>query len=210
MEAQFNFSLTPSIFYLTSSKIIFQKKERTDELKLINKVVFKLSLDSSLFFSKEEEIQVIIQHWVRILKIKLGWIKDFDKIIVNYVILIIRHLVIVNSFALGQMIKQFVYVTLITTNKFNHSMDSNSVNCVKFSSYHYHNHRQNVICFSSMNKTIRFWDFRHNKQLQIFKGHANSIYGIEFSQFNGGRYLCSGSYDKTIRLWDVETSKSLH
>ncbi|ETO04789.1 hypothetical protein RFI_32607, partial [Reticulomyxa filosa] len=33
---------------------------------------------------------------------------------------------------------------------------------VKFSSYHYHNHRQNVICSSSIDKTIRFWDFKHN------------------------------------------------
>ncbi|ETO15677.1 WD repeat-containing protein, partial [Reticulomyxa filosa] len=86
---------------------------------------------------------------------------------------------------------------------------SSSVHCVKFSSYHYHNHRQNVIC-SSSDKAIRFWDFKHNKRLQIFNGHTGAIYGIEFSQFNGGRYLCSGSYDKTIRLWDVETSKSLH
>ncbi|ETO35114.1 hypothetical protein RFI_01960 [Reticulomyxa filosa] len=58
-------------------------------------------------------------------------------------------------------------------------------------------------------KTIRFWDFKHNKQLRIFHGHTNGVYGIEFSQFNGGRYL-SGSVNKTIRLWDVETSKSLH
>ncbi|ETO15287.1 hypothetical protein RFI_22077, partial [Reticulomyxa filosa] len=47
-------------------------------------------------------------------------------------------------------------------------------------------------------------------QLQIFNGHAYDVCGIEFSQFNGGRYLCSGSFDKTIRLWDVETSKSLY
>ncbi|ETO11113.1 hypothetical protein RFI_26263, partial [Reticulomyxa filosa] len=74
--------------------------------------------------------------------------------------------------------------------------------CVKFSSYHYHNHHQNVICFSSSDKTIRFWDFKNNKQLQIFNGHTGYVYGIEFSPFNGGRYLCSGSTDKTIRLWD--------
>ncbi|ETO36060.1 G-protein beta WD-40 repeats containing protein, partial [Reticulomyxa filosa] len=87
---------------------------------------------------------------------------------------------------------------------------SDSVYCVKFSSYHYHNTRQHVICSSSNDKTIRFWDFKNNKQLQIFHGHTCGVTGIEFSQFNGGRYLCSGSCDKTIRLWDVETSKSLH
>ncbi|ETO22410.1 WD-40 repeat protein [Reticulomyxa filosa] len=84
------------------------------------------------------------------------------------------------------------------------------VYCVKFSSYYYHNHRQNVICSSSEDKTIRFWDFKNNKQLQICNGHTNYVSEIEFSPFNGGRYLCSGSGDKTIRLWDVETSKSLH
>ncbi|ETO33619.1 WD-40 repeat-containing protein, partial [Reticulomyxa filosa] len=87
---------------------------------------------------------------------------------------------------------------------------SDSVNCAKFSSYHYHYHRQNVICSSSLDETIRFWDFKHNKQLQKFNGHTDSVNGIEFSSFNDGRYLCSGSNDKTIRLWDVETSESLH
>ncbi|ETO16639.1 G-protein beta WD-40 repeats containing protein [Reticulomyxa filosa] len=87
---------------------------------------------------------------------------------------------------------------------------SSSVNCVKFSQYHYYNNRQNVICSSSFDKTISFWDFKHNKQLQIFNGHTDGVCGIEFSSFNGGRYLCSGSWDNTIRLWDIETSKALH
>ncbi|ETO07018.1 hypothetical protein RFI_30374 [Reticulomyxa filosa] len=82
--------------------------------------------------------------------------------------------------------------------------------CVKFSQYHYHNHHCNVVCSSSSDKTIRFWDFKYNQQLQVFNGHTNWVYGIEFSPFNGSRYLCSGSGDKTIRLWDVETYKSLH
>ncbi|ETO35466.1 WD-40 repeat protein [Reticulomyxa filosa] len=82
--------------------------------------------------------------------------------------------------------------------------------CVKFSSYHYHNHGQYVICSSSSDRTILFWDFKHNQQLQIFNEHTLTVYGIEFSSFNGGRYLCSGSSDKTIRLWYVETSKLLH
>ncbi|ETO36612.1 hypothetical protein RFI_00450, partial [Reticulomyxa filosa] len=90
------------------------------------------------------------------------------------------------------------------------SNDKTFLYFVKFSSYHYHNHRQNVICSSSINDTIRFWDFKHNNQLQIFNGHTDIVNGVKFSPFNGGRYLCSGSNDKTIRLWDVETSKSLH
>ncbi|ETO07997.1 WD repeat-containing protein [Reticulomyxa filosa] len=84
------------------------------------------------------------------------------------------------------------------------------VNCVKFSQYHYYNNCCHVICSSSSDGTIRFWDFNNNQQLKIFKGHSNGVCCIEFSSFNNGRYLCSGSYDKKIRLWDVETSKSLH
>ncbi|ETO06887.1 G-protein beta WD-40 repeats containing protein [Reticulomyxa filosa] len=84
-----------------------------------------------------------------------------------------------------------------------------NVFCVKFSSYHYHNHHLNVICSSSRGKSIRFWDFKHNKQLQIFDEHTNSVCSIEFSPFNSGKYLCSRSCDKTICLWNVETSKLL-
>ncbi|ETN97106.1 WD-40 repeat-containing protein [Reticulomyxa filosa] len=81
--------------------------------------------------------------------------------------------------------------------------------CVKFSTYHRRLHR-NVICFSSFDKTILFWDIKNNRQLQAFDGHGSNVFGIELSQFSGGRYLCSGSHDKTIYLWDIETCKSLH
>ncbi|ETO27198.1 hypothetical protein RFI_09934, partial [Reticulomyxa filosa] len=186
----------------------------------------------------EKEIQIIIRHWIRILKIKLGWINDFDKLVVNYT----RTVFIFDTFSsLSKLINTFtghtnyvwsidystfddcqficsgshdktVRVWDVDNNKQIQSFNGHSshVYCVKFSSYHYHNHRQNVICSSSYDKTIRFWDFKHNKQLQIFNGHTGGVCGIELSQFNGGRYLCSGSYDSTIRLWDVETSKSLH
>ncbi|ETO04900.1 WD-40 repeat protein, partial [Reticulomyxa filosa] len=69
--------------------------------------------------------------------------------------------------------------------------------------------RQNVICSSSHDSTIRFWDFKDNQQLQIFK-HNDHVGGIEFSQFTGGRYLCFGSYNNTINLSNVEIPKSLH
>ncbi|ETO35053.1 hypothetical protein RFI_02021 [Reticulomyxa filosa] len=45
----------------------------------------KKNIFSFVMKSKEEEVQIIIHYWIRKLKIKLGWIKDFDKFIVNYV-----------------------------------------------------------------------------------------------------------------------------
>ncbi|ETO35230.1 hypothetical protein RFI_01843, partial [Reticulomyxa filosa] len=198
------------------------KKSFKNELKLIN----------------EKDIQIIIHHWIRTLNIKFGWIKDFDKLVVNYAYTVFMfdtfrssaklintftgHTMTVYSidysafgdcqFICSGSIDKTVRVWDVDNNKQIQTLNGHSsdVYCVKFSSYHYHNHRQNVICSSSYDKTIRFWDFKHNKQLQIFNGHTQGVNGIEFSQFNDGRYLCSGSYDKTIRLWDVETSKTLH
>ncbi|ETO30893.1 F-box and wd40 domain protein [Reticulomyxa filosa] len=202
--------------------------------------------------SEEEEIQIIIQYWIRILEIKLGWINDFDKLVVKYVsfcfcfydkyffaaatvfmldmfrssskllntfdghtssVWSIDYSTFDNSYLLcsGSHDKT-VRVWDVETGKqiqlFNGHLDH--VYCVRFSPYHYHNNRHNVICSSSWDKTIRFWDNKDNQQLKVFRGHTNGVYGIEFSPFNGGRYLCSGSIDYTIRLWDVEASKSLY
>ncbi|ETO33932.1 WD-40 repeat protein [Reticulomyxa filosa] len=188
--------------------------------------------------SKEEYIQVIIRHWIRTFNIQLGWIKDFDKIVINYASAVF----IFDTFrSSSKLINTFTghtnYVCSIDYSTFDDcqficsgsgdetvrvwdinnnrqiqsfNRHSDSVICVKFSLYYYHNHRQNVICSSSNDKTIRFWDFKHNKQLHIFNGHTEGVNGLKFSPFNGGRYLCSVSDDKTIRLWDIETSKALH
>ncbi|ETO04340.1 F-box and wd40 domain protein, partial [Reticulomyxa filosa] len=188
--------------------------------------------------SKEEEIQIIIHHWIRTLNIRLGWIKDFDKFVVNYASTFFmfetfRSLSkLINTFSGHKgSVRSIDYSTFddcqlicsgsddktvrvwdVNNNKQIQSFCGHSyiVNCVKFSQYHYHNNHQSVICSSSHDRTIRFWDFKHNQKLQIFNGHTDSVCGIQFSSFNGGRYLFSGSFDKTIRLWDVETSKSLH
>ncbi|ETO17512.1 hypothetical protein RFI_19810 [Reticulomyxa filosa] len=42
------------------------------------------------------------------------------------------------------------------------------VYCVKFSTYHYYNNNLNVIYSSAKDKTIYFWDFKYNRQLQVF------------------------------------------
>ncbi|ETO06881.1 WD-40 repeat-containing protein [Reticulomyxa filosa] len=191
-----------------------------------------------ILFSKEEKIQIIVQHWNRILKIKLGWIKDFNKIVVNYAISVFifdtfsssckllttltGHTDAVysidystfdgNQFICSGSDDKTVRVWGVDNNKQIESFNGHSgwVYCVKFSRYYYYYNRQHVICSSSKDNTIRFWDFKNNQQLQIFNEHADGVCGIEFSSFNCGRYLCSGSRDKTVRLWDVEISKSLN
>ncbi|ETO12211.1 F-box and wd40 domain protein, partial [Reticulomyxa filosa] len=190
------------------------------------------------FQKSEEKVQVIVQHWVRISKIKLGWIHEFDKFVANYlstaptfdtfrsssklINTFTGHTRVVWSidystfddrpFICSGSYDKTVRVWDVDNKKQIQSLDGHSSNvyCVRFSSYHYHNYRQNVICFSSNDKSIHFWDFKHNMQLEIFNGHTECVYGIEFSPFNGGRYLCSGSADNTLRLWDAGTSKSLH
>ncbi|ETO33319.1 serine/threonine protein kinase, partial [Reticulomyxa filosa] len=197
-----------------------------------------LSIKVESNLSLKEDVQIIIHHWIRTLDIKLGWIEDFDKIVVNYVYVVFMfdtfrsssklinaftgHTSAVSSidystfddcrFICSGSFDETVCAWDIDNNKKIQSFNRHSsfVYCVKFSSYHYHNHRRYVICFSSFDNIIRFWDFKNNKKLQIFNRHTDSACGIEFSSFNGGRYLCSGSWDKTICLWDVKTSKPLH
>ncbi|ETO25763.1 G-protein beta WD-40 repeats containing protein [Reticulomyxa filosa] len=194
-------------------------------------------IQSSRKLVSEEEIQLIIQYWIRILEIKLGWVQDFDRIVVKYATnftfeefrssskllkTFTGHTDYVNSidfftFDNGQFIcsgsdDKTVRVWDVDANEQIRSFDGHSgyVYCVKFSQYHHNNNRRSVICSSSDDKTIRFWDIKDNQQLQVLNGHINAIYGIAFSSFNSGRYLCSTSADYTIRLWDVETYKSLH
>ncbi|ETO32188.1 hypothetical protein RFI_04928 [Reticulomyxa filosa] len=176
----------------------------------------KETLTQPAFTRSEEEINLIIQHWIRILHIRFGWVHDLNKFVFNYVSLFIYLFFIQMS---------NIYLILYNTDDHNlHTvrvwdLDNNehiqlftghlrTVHCVKFSLYHYYNHHRNVVCSSS--NTIRFWDFKNNRQLQIFDKHTGSIRGIAFSRFNSCRYLCSGSFDNTVRLWDVETSESLH
>ncbi|ETO34943.1 WD-40 repeat-containing protein, partial [Reticulomyxa filosa] len=213
-----------------------KRKKKVKRMSLINEKETSTQLALVNFISKEN-IQAIIQYWIRVLKIKLGWIHDFDKLVVNYATVFMFETFRSSSKLLTIFRGHTNWVKSIDYSAFNDCQflcsgsndktirvwdienskqiqlfegHSNSINCVKFSSYHYHNYRQNVVCSSSEDKTIRFWDIKDNRQVKIFNEHTGSIYSIEFSPFNGGRYLCSGSLDKTIRLLDVETYKSLH
>ncbi|ETO33153.1 WD-repeat protein [Reticulomyxa filosa] len=187
---------------------------------------------------EEEEIELIIQYWIRILNVKLGWINEFDKIVVNYAITFFMfdpfcsksklvktyngHKNWVNSidysifgndkFLCSGSDDKTICVWNVKNNKQIQSFNKHlkAVNCVTFSQYYYNNYNRNVICSSSYDNTIRFWNFKDNRQIQIINGYNNWISDIKFSSFNSGRYLCYGSDDSTIRLCDIETSKLLY
>ncbi|ETO30016.1 hypothetical protein RFI_07107 [Reticulomyxa filosa] len=66
-------------FHLASSKKSQKKTAETMTTHGNEKQSFRSVL------SEEEETQIIIQYWTRILKIKLGWIQDFNKLVAKYV-----------------------------------------------------------------------------------------------------------------------------
>ncbi|ETO23017.1 hypothetical protein RFI_14166 [Reticulomyxa filosa] len=77
--------------------------------------------------------------------------------------------------------------------------------CVKFSSYNYHNYRENVICSSSNDNDIRFWDFKSNNELKILNGLK------VFVELNFHYLMVVNIYDLDhLTKTFVETSKLLN
>ncbi|ETN97555.1 WD-40 repeat-containing protein [Reticulomyxa filosa] len=169
--------------------------------------------------------------------IKLGWINEFDTLVVNYVATFFMLDTFCSS---SKLLKTFTghtdsvysidYSTFdgkqllcsascdntirvwdVDTNKQVQILNEDllAVSCVKFSQYYHYNYGRHIIC-SVCGEDIRFWDIKDNRQFQIFSKYEFQVCDIEFSPFNSGRYLCSGSHENTILLLDVETSKQLH
>ncbi|ETO12264.1 ribosome assembly protein 4 (RSA4), partial [Reticulomyxa filosa] len=117
--------------------------------------------------AKEEEIQIIIHHWIRTLNIQLGWIKDFDKLVVNYV----------SSFACNV----FMFDTFRSSSKLINILTGHtdivwSIDYSTFDDYQ-------LICSGSRDKTVRVWDVNNNKKIQSFHGHSDSVDCVKFSSY---------------------------
>ncbi|ETO08419.1 hypothetical protein RFI_28969, partial [Reticulomyxa filosa] len=106
--------------------------------------------------SKEEEIQIIINHWIRTLNIKLGWIKNFDKLVVNYVYTV------------------FMFDTFCSSSKLINTFTGHT-NIVWSIDYSTSDDRQ-FICSGSSDNTVRVWDVDNNKQIQSFNGHSSYVH----------------------------------
>ncbi|ETO35234.1 WD-40 repeat protein [Reticulomyxa filosa] len=176
----------------------------------MNTLLDEKQTSMQLALLKEEEVQIIIQYWIRIFNITLGWIDNFDKIVVNYVMLFVF---LFNSmtnkcsniylFVIGNHYLHIRFL-LKTFNGHNH--------CVLSIDYSTFDDGQ-FICSGSLDDTVRVWDAETTKQIQSFNGHSDYVTCVKFSSFHYYNHhfnvICSSSADKTIRFWDFKDNQQL-
>ena len=64
-----------------------------------------------------------------------------------------------------------------------------------------------LIVSTSGDTTIRLWDSKTGRCMNILSGHSHTVVGVSFSP--DGKLLASSSVDKTIRIWDVSTGTNI-
>ncbi|ETO20751.1 WD-40 repeat protein [Reticulomyxa filosa] len=151
--------------------------------------------------STEEEIKVIIKYWARILNIKLGWIQDFDRLVVKYVSSFVFLFNVKYLFATFFMFEMFRSSSKLIKTFTKHIDIVWSIDSTTFDNYQF-------ICSGSDDSTVCVWNVMTNDQSQSFNEHSNNVFCVKFSQYyyqnHRRRVICSSSADTTIRFWDFK------
>ncbi|ETO23358.1 G-protein beta WD-40 repeats containing protein [Reticulomyxa filosa] len=104
------------------------------------------------------------------------------------------------------MFDTFCLSSKLLKNFIGHGNYVNSIDCLTFND-------DQFICSASSDGTVRVWDVKTSKQIQLFNGHSLPVYCVKFSQYhhysNHFNVICSSSDDKTIRFWDFKHNKQL-
>ena len=66
----------------------------------------------------------------------------------------------------------------------------------------YHPQKNPIVLSGSDDSTVRAWDARTLKCLQVCVGHEDNVRVLALDS----RFLYSGSWDKTIRCWDLQNN----
>ncbi|ETO03069.1 platelet-activating factor acetylhydrolase isoform 1B alpha subunit [Reticulomyxa filosa] len=169
----------------------------------------KDNLMVSFFTFLEKERKTIIQNWIRIVDIQLGWIHYFDRIIIKYVMLSVLLNSSKNIYHLITQAKCFQLLNILRGH-------NEGVNSVRFSP-----DGQKIVSILD-DHTIHVWDVISGKRIQIFKGHLFVIYTAMFAtdgriilQYDrplwdvdispDGKTIISSSSNRTIQIWDAKS-----
>lgn len=68
-------------------------------------------------------------------------------------------------------------------------------------------YRNNYICTTSDDQTLKIWDCASGACLRTFEGHTNFVFCCAFNPTTN--VLVSGSFDETVRLWDYRDGRCL-
>ncbi|ETO27896.1 G-protein beta WD-40 repeats containing protein [Reticulomyxa filosa] len=184
---------------------LIDEKETLMQLVLVS---LNFNLSKACLYSEKEEVQIIIRHWIRILDIKLGWIDDFDKFVVNYVTLFFFYYLFIAITIF--MLDIFCSLSKLRRTFVGHKGHVWSIDYSIFGGNQY-------LCSGSEDSTVRVWDVKTGKQVQLFKGHSSDVFSVKFSPYHNSYRvvnhcyptICSSSNDKTIRFWDFKTAKEV-
>ncbi|ETO33912.1 WD-40 repeat-containing protein, partial [Reticulomyxa filosa] len=161
----------------------------------------------------KNEIIIAIQYWVRILKIRLGWINDFNRIIIKYIrgfellMTLQAHSNAVSSIRfsadgckiLSASYDKTIRIWDVSSRKqlqifIGHT---DMIFSAKFSP------DELTIVSCSKDTTIRLWDANTGIELMQFKNDFDQIWDVDFSP--DGNYIASCSRNRIIKLWDVHS-----
>ncbi|ETO22761.1 mycorrhiza-induced NACHT/WD40-repeat domain protein, NWD [Reticulomyxa filosa] len=208
------------------------EEDEKRELEEINSELKEMKQEiSAKKLKRQIEIEHIIEHWLRLLSIKKGWIDDFTVIIRYFKPLKIfqGHSDFVDSVQFSPDCSKIVSsskdktirIWNIKSGKEIRILEGHfdDVNNVKFSTKENSKDIQimlQVLNFSpcgrnivsgSWDGTIRFWDVNSGQEIKILEGHSSVINDVHFSP--DGQTVVSSSKDQTVVIWDVKSGKKI-